>query len=161
VVKRILTERARQFGVVVHHYENMGNHLHLVVSFAKREGFRNFLRTVTAIIAREVTGARKGQPFVAKNVGINFGTDFVTNSGPNVVSNAATAKRVRFWDGLAVTRVITGLRDLRGIKNYLEKNALEREIGPLSRYTVEQYEAAERKARRRGLDVWQILEQSE
>lgn len=129
-ILKIIKENARRFHVKIHRFENIGNHLHVVASFPRRENFQNFLRTITSLIARAVTGARKGQPFGK-----------------------------RFWDHLAFTRVIMGHRDLSGIKNYLSKNALEREVGGLSRATVEQYEAAERKARRRGVEVWRILEE--
>lgn len=128
-VKKILEGRARQFHVVIHRYENVGSHLHIIASFPRAKNFQNFLRTVTALIARAVTGARKGKPFGK-----------------------------RFWDGLAFTRVIMGWRDLQGTRGYLAKNALEREFGCLSRKTVEEYEAAQRKARLRGIDVWKILE---
>lgn len=129
LVEKIVREWARYFHVKIHGFENVGSHLHIIASFPKRECFGNFLRTVTALIAREVTGSRKGRPFGK-----------------------------RFWDDLAFTRVIAGWRDFRGMKNYLFKNHLEREIGEVSRKTVEEYERAEREARRRGVDVWRILD---
>ena len=128
-VKKILDDRAKQFHVKIHKQENMGNHIHVVASFARREGFQHFLRTVTALIAREVTGARKGRPFGR-----------------------------RFWDELAFTRVVMGWRDYRSVTNYLKKNEIEREHGALGRRAVEEYEAALVKARRKGVDVWRILE---
>jgi REP element-mobilizing transposase RayT len=128
-IKRILKERARQFHVTVHHYENVGNHLHIVASFPRRESFRNFLRTVTALIARAGTGARRGKPFGQ-----------------------------RFWDGLAFTRVIAWGRDLSGMRNYLLKNSIERDVGRFARQVVEQYEEATRQALRRGIEAWRILE---
>jgi REP element-mobilizing transposase RayT len=131
VVKKIITERARQFRVTLHHGENMGNHLHIVATFGRREDFQNFLRTVTALIAREITGARKGKPFGQ-----------------------------RFWDQLAFTRVVTGRRDEHGVQKYLQKNQIEREYGAMARQTVEEYETAMREAKRKRVDVWRILERS-
>lgn len=127
-VERILRHWAEKFAVKIHLYENMGNHLHVVVSFPKRANFQKFLKTVTAQIAKQVTGARKGRPFGR-----------------------------RFWDALAFTRIITGQRDFFGIKNYFFKNKIERDIGGLSRKTVEEFEKVERTARRRGCGVWEIL----
>jgi REP element-mobilizing transposase RayT len=112
IVKKIITERARQFRVTLHYGENMGNHLHVVATFARREDFQNFLRTVTALIARAVTDARKGKPFGQ-----------------------------RFWDQLAYTRAITGRRDARGVQNYLQKNQIERDYGVLGRQAVEERES--------------------
>ena len=128
-IERILRAWAVKFGVTVHHRQNVGNHLHVIASFARPEDFQNFLRTVTALIARQVTGARRGKPFGR-----------------------------RFWQGLAFTRVIIGRRDFNGMRAYIDKNRMEAEIHPLARKTVEQYEAAAREARRKGRDVWQIPE---
>jgi REP element-mobilizing transposase RayT len=129
VIEKILTKWATKFGVTLHHRQNVGNHLHIVASFARPEEFQNFLRTITSLIARHVTGAKRGKPFGR-----------------------------RFWQGLAFTRVIMGQRDFNGVRNYVEKNRMEAEIHPLARKTVELHERAEREARRRRCDVWQILE---
>ena len=128
-VEKTLIDRARQFGVKVHSKEIMFNHIHLVASFSKRRGFQDFLRTVTALIARKVTGATKGRPFGK-----------------------------RFWNDLAFTRVVFGRRDFRGLLGYMNKNRIEREVGAIARTIVEEFEEAERKARRRGCDVWEILD---
>lgn len=128
-VERILRRWAVRFTVKIHFFENMGNHLHIVVSFPKRANFQKFLKTATAQIARTVTGALKGRPFGQ-----------------------------RFWDTLPFTRVITGRRDFLGLKNYFFKNKIERDLGVLSRKTVEEFAQAERTARRRGVDVWEVLQ---
>lgn len=127
-VDQTIRRWARHFAVTLHFFENMGNHLHIVVSFPRRANFQKFLKTIAAQIAKLVTGARKGHPFGK-----------------------------RFWDTLAFTRVITGRRDFLGMQNYLRKNEIERQVGALARQTVEQYEEALRAARRRGVDVWEIL----
>ena len=127
-VKRIFQQRARQFGVTIHGFENMGNHIHAALTFRRKEEFQNFLRTVSALIARHVTGARKGNPFGK-----------------------------RFWDHLAFTRVVTGLRSWKGLLGYLKKNQIEREGGQAARKAIEAYERATAKARRTGRDVWEIL----
>lgn len=110
-VEKIITTYAKKNFVRVHHKENMGNHLHLVMTFAKREGFQDFLRTVTCLIARHVTKARKGKPFGKK-----------------------------FWDHLAFTRVIQGFRDRMNMKTYLWKNEIERNYGSATRKNLEEFE---------------------
>jgi REP element-mobilizing transposase RayT len=127
IVDSIVRKSAHRFGVTIKSFENMGNHIHLVLSFKEREGFQNFLRAVASLIARSVTGAKKGKPFGRK-----------------------------FWDSLAFTRVITGFRDFKSIMHYMFKNALERE-DPLLRKAEELYEAMERKARRLGVDIDRVL----
>ncbi len=127
-IASILKDRAKQFAITLHSQQNVGNHIHVVASFKRREDFQNFLCTIAALIARHVTGARKGKPF-----------------------------GVKFWDSLAFTRVVMGRRDQYGLLRYVDKNRIEAEVSPLARCAVEEYEAAERKARRTGRDIWDIL----
>jgi hypothetical protein len=131
VIDKIIKERAKQFGITLHSKQNVGNHLHIVASFPQALEFQNFLRTITALIARHVTGARRGKPFGK-----------------------------RFWDHLAFTRVIYGRRDFKGLGKYVQKNRIQAEFGPLARQAVEEYEAARRKALKLGVDICKILESS-
>jgi hypothetical protein len=119
-VDRIIAEWARRFGVKVRRKENMRNHLHIYATFSRRSEFQNFLRTITSLIARAVTGARKGKPFGQK-----------------------------FWYHLAYTRIVTGIRDLRALQKYFDKNQVEREWGADARNAIEERERSERKLRRR------------
>ena len=128
-IDKILKERARQFGITLHSKQNVGNHLHIVASFPRTREFQNFLRTITALIARHVTGARRGKPFGK-----------------------------RFWDHLAFTRVVFGRGDFKGLSKYIGKNRIQAEFGYLARRAVEEYEAAKRKAVKTGRDIWEILE---
>ena len=57
------------------------------------------MREVAGLIARAVTGARKGKVFG------------------------------RFWDALAHSRVVTGLRDLRNVLDYVFVNQIEGNFG--------------------------------
>jgi REP element-mobilizing transposase RayT len=120
VVEKTLRERAVQFGVKIHSFQNMGNHLHVLISFTNRELVQNFLRTVTALIARAVTGAKKGKPFGK-----------------------------RFWDGLAFTRVISGFKDFQSTEAYLHKNEVERVVGKEGRAALEDFEERRRSLRRK------------
>jgi REP element-mobilizing transposase RayT len=115
-VDKTFRSRAKNFNVTIQKIENVGNHIHAIIRFKQRIDFQNFLRTVTALIARFVTGARRGKPFGR-----------------------------RFWDSLAFTRVIKGFEDLKGALNYLQKNAIEREFGGHAREIVELREAHRRK----------------
>ena len=119
-IEKILRTRAAEFGVVIQGYENMGNHLHVIAKFKSRAMFQNFLRIVTGLIARHVTGAKRGKPFGK-----------------------------RFFDQLAFTRVVNGLKDFRGLKVYLEKNEIERDVHPRARADFENAERDERLARRK------------
>ena len=62
-VESIITTYARKCGVMIKESVNMGNHLHLRAKIMDRKLFASFLKTVTALIARKITGARKGKSF--------------------------------------------------------------------------------------------------
>jgi REP element-mobilizing transposase RayT len=98
-VKNIIKKQSLKHGVRITDYVNMGNHLHLKVRPSSRVGFQKFLKSTTALIARAVTGARKG---------VKFG---------------------KFWDGLAYTRVIQSGYELFQLKGYFEANRVESKKG--------------------------------
>jgi REP element-mobilizing transposase RayT len=95
----LLKERSNKFFVKVLAFVNMGNHLHLKVKFKDKKHFQSFLKTFAALLARKITGARRG---------ISFG---------------------KFWDGLVYTRVLTSAFEELGLRGYFEGNHIERELG--------------------------------
>lgn len=105
IVSEILKRQARNWGVEIKDWVNMGNHLHIKCRFSQRQNFQNFLRTVTALIARQITSAKKG---------IKIG---------------------RFWDGLAFTRILKSSFEELHLKNYFNANRLECQHGPAARET--------------------------
>lgn len=103
VVKDILYSKARKFGVCVADYVNVGNHLHVKVKITNRGGFQKFLKATTALIARKVTGARRGHKFG------------------------------RFWEGLAFTRVLKSRMEELRLTGYFDSNRIEVEEGYAAR----------------------------
>jgi hypothetical protein len=99
LVERLLNERSNRFFVKVMAFVNMGNHLHLKVKFNDVKRFQSFLRTFAALLARKITGAKKG---------VTFG---------------------KFWDGLVYTRVLTSAFEELGLRGYFQGNHIERELG--------------------------------
>jgi len=104
-VSAILYKQAKKFFVQIRGYENVGNHLHLEVRATARKEFQQFLKSITCLIARKVTGARRG---------VKFG---------------------KFWDYLAFTRVLKTYTELEILRRYFFANRLEAEIGPEARAT--------------------------
>jgi hypothetical protein len=94
-IAELLDKKARKFNVAIQSYANVGNHLHMKLKFANREDFQNFLRSITTLIARFVTGARKGKPFG------------------------------KFWQGLAYTRVVTTKKEELQLRGYIAANLIE------------------------------------
>ncbi len=90
-----LHELSKQFKVRVYEYANSGNHIHLLVKTETRKGFQAFLRTLAGLIARFVTGARKGNPMG------------------------------KFWEALAYSRVVEWGVEFFKVRDYLILNQLE------------------------------------
>lgn len=105
LVKNILYSKAGKFGVRVADYVNVGNHLHVKVKITNRSGFQKFLKATTALIARKITGARRGHKFG------------------------------RFWEGLAFTRVLKSRMEELRLKGYFDSNRIESEEGYEARET--------------------------
>jgi REP element-mobilizing transposase RayT len=107
MVRRALRALAQRFGIRVYDFANVGSHLHLLVRARKREAFQAFLRSFAGIVARRVTGARRGRP-----------------SG-------------RFFSALAWSRVVGWGRDYLGVRHYVFRNAIEGEVGKGIRRALE------------------------
>jgi hypothetical protein len=95
LIKALAYRLAERNQIKIYEYANAGNHLHLLLKAKTREGFKKFLRTLTAIVARIVTGAKKGNP-----VG-------------------------KFWDELAYTRLVNWGRHFFRGRYYVIQNRLE------------------------------------
>lgn len=103
IIKAILNQKARQFNIKLADGANVGNHLHLKIKIQSRQKFQQFLRSITCLIARKITGAKKGNKFG------------------------------RFWQGLAFTRVLTSALEELNLKGYIASNRREANQGPKAR----------------------------
>ncbi len=88
---------AGRFGIRIYDFANVGTHLHLLVRARRRDAFQAFLRSFAGIVARRVTGARRGRP-----IG-------------------------RFFSDLAWSRVVSWGRDYIGVRHYVLRNQIESE----------------------------------
>ncbi len=99
LVHSLLKQKSQKFFVHIVDFVNMGNHLHLKVRFQDRKRFQQFLKSFSALLARKITGAKRG---------VKFG---------------------RFWDGLVYSRIILSSFEELGLKGYFEANHRQRELG--------------------------------
>src|ERR1035441_1113599 len=56
IVTRIVYKMSDRFKVSVLQMANSGNHLHMVVYASDKRNFKRFLRSITGLIARKITG---------------------------------------------------------------------------------------------------------
>lgn len=102
-IQKLISSKAKKFGIRVAQYANVGSHLHLKIKISSRENFQRFLKSLTTLIARFVTGAKRGKPFG------------------------------KFWQGLAFTRVLCSAKENLILDGYIAANRLEANEGTLSR----------------------------
>lgn len=102
-IKQILKRQGNKFGVKIADFANVGNHLHLKIKIKNRESFQKFLKSVTCLIARKITGATKTNPFG------------------------------RFWQGLAFTRVLQSSLEVLNLKGYIQANRVQANRGEFAR----------------------------
>lgn len=95
VIHLILLDLVERYGIKLYRYENVGNHLHLLIKGRSREEIRSFLRVFPQRIMFLITGAKKGNP------------------------------QGRFFDSIVYSRVVSWGREFKIIKDYLWKNAME------------------------------------
>lgn len=106
-VKELVETISNKFHVRVVRYANVGNHLHLVIrlpgrSAVARSHYGNWIRVLTSRIAKEVGGAKRGEPLKDER-----------------------GKRTKFWDSIPFTRVIHGRRGWQVMTRYVLTNEIE------------------------------------
>lgn len=87
-VKKVLDQARKNHRVLVAEFVNAGTHLHLKVKADRREDLQNFLRVITTLIARRVTGACRGNAFG------------------------------RFWDGICYSRVLMSRDEVQMVNRF-------------------------------------------
>ncbi len=102
-IQKLIQSKAKKFGIKVAQQANVGTHLHLKIKISSRENFQKFLKSLTTLIARFVTGAKKGKPFG------------------------------KFWQGLAFTRVLCSAKENWILDGYIAANRMEANEGRLQR----------------------------
>ena len=95
-IENLLPGVAKKWGIRLYRVSINGNHLHFALKAETCRGFQNFLRVVSAQVARFVTGARRGKPFGK-----------------------------RFWDLPAFTRIVEWGKAFSQLCDYVVQNVLE------------------------------------
>src|SRR5262249_29189765 len=108
-VRESLRDCAARNGIRIYEFANVGSHLHLLVRAKRRKAFQAFLRSFAGIVARKVTGARRGRRL---------------RGGP-------------FWSGLAWARLRTWGREVRVVRHYVFRNLIEASRGKGIRRAIE------------------------
>jgi len=110
-ISQVLNDQCARHGVKIYARANAGNHLHLVLKAPSRRTLRCFLRAITGLIARKVTGRERGE----------------ARSKTLSPTNKASQKRIAgsFWDARPFSRVVEWGQDFAKVQNYLHLNRVE------------------------------------
>jgi REP element-mobilizing transposase RayT len=95
-VEKIVYKFSKKFAVNVYRYANSGNHLHLLIRPYNRYAYRNYIKTITGLIARITLQAERGR-----------------------------AKGLKLWSVKPFSRIVQFGRDYKGVCNYIAQNILE------------------------------------
>jgi REP element-mobilizing transposase RayT len=96
-VDGIIYKQAKASGIRIYKYQNMGNHLHILLRVHDRRLLARYLRAISGLIARVVLGCERGSPTRIK----------------------------QFWDGRPFSRIVEWGKAYKDARNYLEKNRLQ------------------------------------
>ena len=108
-ISDVLNDQCARHGVKIYARANAGNHLHLVLKAPSRRTLRRFLKAITGLIARKVTGRERGE------------------ARSKTLPNKASQKRIvgSFWDARPFSRVVEWGQDFAKTKHYLHMNRVE------------------------------------
>ena len=131
-IENLVHKISAQHGISVVNYQNVGNHLHMLLRSGSEKSFKRGMRTMTALIARLVTGARKGRPFVGGNR--SSGSDCHGCYGATKIRGRHENQGgLKFWDTTYYSRLTYGLEDLRKLSRYFEFNSADAVLGAWGR----------------------------
>lgn len=146
-IERILSRHAERLHIKLYNVATAGNHLHLFFKARTQASFRAFMRTISGLIVRAVTGAERGSPRrIAANSqhgvytsrqGIGANRQDVWASRPGVGPNKQGQRQAQsfrqvpasFWDARPFSRIVTNGPDFINVKKYLVLNSTETGLG--------------------------------
>ncbi len=126
-IENIVKTQAHRWDVKIYHFVNVGNHLHLVIRLKYRDGYSSFIRSVTGLIARLVTGRQRG----SGSSSTSNSRDALMRSARSQLSQIVSSRRGEsskggpagsFWVARPFSRLISWGRDYNSIHRYMEKN---------------------------------------
>ena len=106
-IKAILKRFSERHGVRIQSFANVGNHLHLQIKLSNRYRYQPFICAVTAAIAMAVSGASRRSPMKRD------------------MKRGKSGVKERFWDLRPFTRIVTSLRAVLNLRDYIRINGLE------------------------------------
>ncbi len=115
-IRALIRKQAQINGVKLYGVANKGNHFHLLILPRSRKAYLNFVRAISGLIARVVSGQERGK---AK---INNST---SSKAADLGQRTAAFSPKKFWDQRPFSRIIEWGRNFRIAKITLERGTIE------------------------------------
>ena len=100
LVRQLVNKFAYKYGIRIYNFANVGNHLHLHIKLSNRYAFEKFIRAFTGAIAIKLGNFDKWK-------------------------GAKKNAQDRFFDYRPFTRIVTGLRAILTLQDYIRLNEIE------------------------------------
>lgn len=104
-IERAVRTTAKSAGLKIGRWANVGNHLHFSIFVKERAAYIRWIRAITGVIARIVTGKERGRS--------------------RFEGDALVPPRTPFWDSRPFTRIVHNNEGYWNLTEYVVKNQLE------------------------------------
>ena len=132
-VDSIIEKQAKACRVTVLEFQNHGSSLHFLIRVSSRAGYLRFIRSVSGLISRQVTGAERGPTAssrLATQTGAKRANGLMAANARTVSSTRATAIRRakakvakrKFWDSLPYSRIATGAKTIVAAQRLIDED---------------------------------------
>lgn len=112
-IRAIIRKQAQINGVKLYGVANKGNHFHLLLLAKSRKTYTNFVRAITGLIARIVSGRERGKSKTS------------TSKAADLGQRMAAFSKKKFWDQRPFSRIIEWGKNLKIAKQVLENGKIE------------------------------------
>lgn len=145
-IKKQTYNTAARFRIKIARYENVGNHLHLLIRVPSHKNYNAFIRGISSSIARHVLQISKSrtygditklassadaslQPKVSLQLEVSLQPKAFSRPTPARQTPNDSSKNLqqdkRFWESRPFTRIVTFGRDRNGLLRYLNFNRVQ------------------------------------
>lgn len=112
-IRSIVQRQADACKIELHQFMNGGDSLHFLVTVPSRASYLRFIRSVSGLVSRCVTGSQRGR---------------ATNNGNGNGKKTASKNKSKFWDVLPYSRICPAVRTIKQCHGLIDKD-LKTELG--------------------------------
>ena len=112
-IRAIIRKQAQINGVKLYGVANKGNHFHLLILPRSRKAYLNFVRAISGLIVRMISGQERGKANSSKSKAADIG------------QRTAVSSSKKFWDQRPFSRIIEWGKNFKIARTTLLCGAIE------------------------------------